>query len=178
MIYLSCLRKTELCFHLPLYFLCFYISCAFWICKILSDWTCRHQTFIFFHDVLKFTFYYWVCRYHLTFFQESATSSRLIRLTWDEGRVDKDKEQLWINTCTLTWAMQKWATLFSNFFPTTKKTHQFPPTEPNSTSSPISHNFWHFMNQYWRKKKKKKVGKSHLADNSGKNDVRLKTSSV
>ena len=84
-----------MCFHIKFsYALSF---SANWTCKILSHWTCRH--FIFSLNILKFPFYYWARRYHFLVW--------LARFTCNKGRVDKEKENLLINKCTLTYTLYK-----------------------------------------------------------------------
>ena len=112
-------------------FLCFHISCVPTMLLELKKLCLIERAdithFIFFHCVMKFTLYYWVCSYLFILFQKSVIFSIMIRLSKDEGRVDKEEEQLGINTCTLPCAMYKWATLFSHFFQPQNKSHQFPP---------------------------------------------------
>ena len=67
------------------------LSCsADWTCKILSDWICRHLIFCL--EFLKFTFYYWACRYYILSGASYFCLADKKRQSWQRKRAYFDQQ--------------------------------------------------------------------------------------
>ena len=103
-IFWNCYRFVGVSYYIFL-FCIFVFSCALLSCSFLKCWLNLQNPISLSWQILHL--FFWCSKIHFfiielaTFFQESFTSSWLIRFFWDKGRVDKEKKQLWNNKCSL-----------------------------------------------------------------------------